>query len=650
MSENQKLNSKSGTDFIRVIVGNILEKGYLPRWVIFTIDIIMVLFANLVSYWIISNLTFRHYDTISISQRILILIASQAFFFFVYKTYAGIIRHSTLNDAYKIFLTTFSSFFALSVLNYLHFFAKGTKIFLIPTLLLTFLLSFTFLLAFRMLVKIFFQIFLESNNVLNVQKVVIYGIDSKAIALANALNTEQPRKYKLVGFIDKYKQKGKVTKKLLGVPIVSHKKAINKVLEELGAKALILADSNINIQLENLIVNQCLKYNIKLLKVPAVTDWENEKNISKNIKTFDILDLLNRAPIHLDFSLISNQISNKIVLITGAAGSIGSEIVRQVFTFNPKQIILVDQAESALYDLLNEYPDHSVFIPIIADVRDYQQMERIFELYVPNYVFHAAAYKHVPLMENNPSQAIFTNVLGSKNLADLAVKFHVERFVMISTDKAVNPSNVMGASKRIAEMYVQALSKKIENKTENGTKFITTRFGNVLGSNGSVVPLFTKQIQEGGPITITHPDIIRYFMTIPEACQLVLEAGAIGNGGEIYIFDMGKPVKILDLAIKMIQLAGLVPYQDIDIKVVGLRPGEKLYEELLNDSSKTLPTYHEKIMVAKDESVEYEEINAAVQNLIKIAKEGNSFSIVSFMKEIVPEFLSLNSKYSELDA
>ncbi|MBD3723968.1 MAG: polysaccharide biosynthesis protein [Flavobacteriaceae bacterium] len=610
----------------------------------------MVLFANLVSYWIISNLTFRHYDTISISQRILILIASQAFFFFVYKTYAGIIRHSTLNDAYKIFLTTFSSFFALSVLNYLHFFAKGTKIFLIPTLLLTFLLSFTFLLAFRMLVKIFFQIFLESNNVLNVQKVVIYGIDSKAIALANALNTEQPRKYKLVGFIDKYKQKGKVTKKLLGVPIVSHKKAINKVLEELGAKALILADSNINIQLENLIVNQCLKYNIKLLKVPAVTDWENEKNISKNIKTFDILDLLNRAPIHLDFSLISNQISNKIVLITGAAGSIGSEIVRQVFTFNPKQIILVDQAESALYDLLNEYHDQSAFIPIIADVRDYQQMEKIFELYFPNYIFHAAAYKHVPLMENNPSQAIFTNVLGSKNLADLAVKFHVERFVMISTDKAVNPSNVMGASKRIAEMYVQALSKKIENKTENGTKFITTRFGNVLGSNGSVVPLFTKQIQEGGPITITHPDIIRYFMTIPEACQLVLEAGSIGNGGEIYIFDMGKPVKILDLAIKMIQLAGLVPYQDIDIKVVGLRPGEKLYEELLNDSSKTLPTYHEKITVAKDESVEYEEINAAVQNLIKIAKEGNSVSIVSFMKEIVPEFLSLNSKYSELDA
>jgi FlaA1/EpsC-like NDP-sugar epimerase len=339
--------------------------------------------------------------------------------------------------------------------------------------------------------------------------------------------------------------------------------------------------------------------------------------------------------------------------VTGAAGSIGSEIVRQVLTFNPSKIIFLDQAETPLHSLSLEIVGMNQQIQVvnvIADVRDYEALEHIFDTYRPDVVYHAAAYKHVPMMEENPSQAIFTNVLGTKNTADLSQKYHVERFIMISTDKAVNPSSVMGASKRIAEMYVQ--SKHFKHKllaTERYTKFITTRFGNVLGSNGSVVPLFTKQIQEGGPITITHPEVIRYFMTIPEACQLVLEACSMGNGGEIYIFDMGKPVKIIDLAKKMIRLAGFTPDKDIKIKIVGLRPGEKLYEELLNDSARNLATHHEKITVAEEVCSEFDVISEQIDALINVARIGNNDKIVAVMKEIVPQFKSMNSVFQTLD-
>ena len=344
---------------------------------------------------------------------------------------------------------------------------------------------------------------------------------------------------------------------------------------------------------------------------------------------------------------------DKTILITGAAGSIGSEIVRQVLLFNPKTVLVLDQAETPLHHLfleMNITEFKSKIITIVADVRNKESMNTIFRQYGPQVVFHAAAYKHVPLMEENPSQAILTNIVGTKNLADLACEYQVKKFVMVSTDKAVNPSNVMGASKRIAEKYVQSL--QLKNQKENkvkATKFITTRFGNVLGSNGSVVPLFTKQIANGGPVTITHPEIIRYFMTIPEACQLVLEAGAMGNGGEIYIFDMGKPVKIIDLAKKMIKLAGFVPDKDIMIKVVGLRPGEKLYEELLNDTSKTIPTYHNKIMIAEEIQDEYENLHTDIEDLIQIANLFENEAIVSKMKEIVPEFKSMNSSYEVLD-
>ena len=353
----------------------------------------------------------------------------------------------------------------------------------------------------------------------------------------------------------------------------------------------------------------------------------------------------------MDTKLISKQLKNKTILITGAAGSIGSEIARQVINFNPGKIIILDQAETPLHHLRLEMDKLITEIKIetvICDVRNRDALNQVFLKYKPRVVFHAAAYKHVPLMEENPAQAIFVNVMGTKNTTDLSVEHGVESFVMISTDKAVNPSNVMGASKRIAEKYVQSLFFNI-NVNENSTKFITTRFGNVLGSNGSVVPLFKNQIASGGPITITHPDIIRYFMTIPEACQLVLEAGSMGNGGEIFIFDMGKPVKIIDLAYKMIRLAGMIPNRDIEIKIVGLRPGEKLYEELLNDTSKTLPTHHEKIMIAEEFKVDFNGLNLEIAELISIAKSYNNDAIVAKMKLIVPEFKSMNSTFEDLD-
>jgi FlaA1/EpsC-like NDP-sugar epimerase len=400
------------------------------------------------------------------------------------------------------------------------------------------------------------------------------------------------------------------------------------------------------------IVEDCLESSFKVYNSGSITDWENQEAISKKVIEFKIEDLLDRSIISLDQEPISNQILNNTVLVTGAAGSIGSEIARQIIGFKPSKIIILDQAETPLHYLSSELEKLNTAVKIrtvIGDVRNKSSLKEVFVNYKPQVVYHAAAYKHVPMMEENPSQAIFANVKGTINTADLAMKHGVKNFVFISTDKAVNPSNVMGASKRIAERYIQGLSLKAK-KENNSIKLITTRFGNVLGSNGSVVPLFTKQIQNGGPITITHPDIIRYFMTIPEACQLVLEAGAMGNGGEIFIFDMGAPVKIIDLARKMIRLAGLVPEKDIKIQTIGLRPGEKLYEELLNDNSKTLPTHHSKIMIAKEMNSDYDLLFTQVEELIAIANnKNNKIELVAKMKELVPEFVSMNSHFDQLD-
>lgn len=584
-------------------------------------------------------------------SRYLITIFTYIFFFFAFRTYAGIIRHSSFIDALKLLASTFASFLALIILNYTHFFITGNKIFLFPVLLIHFIISFLLLFLFRVGVKFIYEKYIEFGNLEKMQRVIIFGKDSNAVAVANSLNLEQPKKYRVVAFVDANSSND--LRLLLGLPIVNYSNNITQILENFNAQALIITDKELAKKQQIKIVEDCLDNDFKVLTLEKVKDWEEQKEISKNLKSFDINDLLERKPIQLNTVQISNQLKGKRVLITGAAGSIGSEIVSQIIKFNPDAILLVDQAETPLYNLVTgiiKNVKHIKIIPYVADVKDLQMMDFIFKEYKPQVVYHAAAYKHVPLMEENPYQAVYTNIIGTKNTVDLSVKYNAESFVMISTDKAVNPSNIMGASKRIAELYVQSLAFDIENKEIPKTKIITTRFGNVLGSNGSVVPLFTKQIQEGGPLTVTHPDIIRYFMTIPEACQLVLEAGSMGNGGEIYIFDMGKPVKIIDLAHKMIKLAGFTPNKDIEVKITGLRPGEKLYEELLNDSSKTLKTHHDKIMISKEmEELNYHQINEDINSLGNLISTFNTLEVVKKMKKMVPEFKSLNSSFEMLD-
>lgn len=624
--------------------------GYLPRWIIFCIDIVILVFANFLTYTMLSNLTPRFYDVLNVYERYGLIILVNIIFFVLYRTYAGIIRHSSFVDAVRLLFSTFSSLMVLITINYSYYFLAGEKIYLFPGLILSFVLSFTFLFFFRIAVKFIFENFIHSTNSKELVSTLVYGSDANAIAVANAIKTESPARFKVVGFIDN--SKSNKSKSILGLPILYNSKKTSVLMRSYRAKALIIAEKSLSKDEKLTIIDDCLEHNVKVYTIPIITNWENEQEISKQIKSFQIEDLLERKPIVLDNKLVSSQLSNKTVLITGAAGSIGSEIVWQVLEFNPKKLVIIDQAETPLHHLsleIGKMVTKVKVVTIISDIRDKSSVAITFAEHKPDVVFHAAAYKHVPLMEDNPFQAICTNVLGTKNVADLAVEYKVKKFVMVSTDKAVNPSNVMGASKRIAEKYVQSLHYKHAIENNESTKFITTRFGNVLGSNGSVVPLFKKQIENGGPITITHPEIIRYFMTIPEACQLVLEAGGMGKGGEIYIFDMGKPVKIIDLARKMIQLAGYEPEKDIAIKIVGLRPGEKLYEELLNDTSKTLPTHHEKIMIAQEEEEDCCQVIAAIEQLIAISKTKNAIEIVQAMKQLVPEYKSLNSSYEVLD-
>ena len=631
---------------------NFKNLGYLPRWLILLLDVSIVIASGILTYFLFKGLRLSYVPDQHIAFAIVFYVIINVFFFWLYRTYSGIIRHSSLIDALKLFFAQFSTFIAILVFNFIVVVFTKNKVYLTTGAFINAVLSFSFLFFFRLVVKQVFDRIFTSNATDAKTKAIIFGTDANATALANALLSERPGRFAIVGFIDKENQN--FTKRILNLPILQIKKSIPVLLRSKGAEALIIADRSLTKDEQFNLVDECIEYGFKVYTLPVVSDWDDTREISKKIKNFEIHDLLERKPITLDNHMISNDLNDKTILVTGAAGSIGSEIVRQVLNFQPKRIIVLDQAETPLHNLSLAIANTNAnveMVDIVGDVRDYHFMELVFKTYMPEVVYHAAAYKHVPLMEINPAQAVFTNVLGTKNVADLSNKYHVDRFVMISTDKAVNPSNVMGASKRIAEMYVQ--SKHFKHKvlqSEQFTHFITTRFGNVLGSNGSVVPLFTRQIQEGGPITITHPEIIRYFMTIPEACQLVLEAGSMGSGGEIFIFDMGKPVKIIDLARKMIRLAGFVPDKDIPIKIVGLRPGEKLFEELLNDSAKNLPTHHEKIMIARETYADFEEINQQIAALIAAARKGDANETVIIMKKLVPDFKSKNSIYEELDS
>lgn len=648
MSKNSMDTGFFSRDNLKFTIRNL---SYLPRWIIVMIDVAVLTITFFFTLLIFRGTGLKYINTAHDVFFTVCFFACNIFFFWLFRTYSGIVRHSSYNDAVKLLFSQMSVLVVFLFFNFTYQLLYNERVFLTTALFINVLLSFCGLFLYRVVVKQTFELYLSDKNATKLIRTVIYGTDANAISVANALKFETPSRFKIVGFVDRNNQNA--SKRMMDLPILIQRKKLPSLMRSVGAEAVIMADKSISKDEQLIIVDQCLEFNYKVYTVPLITDWENQKEISQKVKNIQIEDLLERKAIVLDKKSISRQLKEKTVLITGAAGSIGSEIVRQVLLFNPHRVIVLDQAETPLHHLSLELEhkfSKSKVEYIIADVRDKEAMDKVFKRYKPQVVYHAAAYKHVPLMEENPSQAILTNILGTKILADLSCAYHVKKFVMVSTDKAVNPSNVMGASKRIAEKYVQSLQIKHQKEdNENATKFITTRFGNVLGSNGSVVPLFTKQIANGGPLTITHPDIIRYFMTIPEACQLVLEAGAMGNGGEIYIFDMGKPVRILDLAKKMIKLAGFIPDKEIKIEIVGLRPGEKLYEELLNDTAKTIPTYHEKIMIAQEIQDEFENLHVDIHELISIANFFENDDIVTKMKAIVPEFKSMNSTFEVLD-
>ena len=633
------------------LLSTVRNLSYLPRWIVVGIDLMVLIISFFFTKIVINGVGLHFIGFEDKGPYICFLLGINVLSFWIFRTYSGIIRHSSYTDAIKLLFSQISVLVFFVVLNAVFEVSYGYKIYLNTALFMNMVLSFCGLFLYRVVVKQVFEHFFSEKNDLKLPRTLIYGTDANALSVAKALKLEVPSRFKIVGFVDKNSQNS--SKRMMDLPILILKKKLPTLMRSVNAEGVIIADKSLSKEERLVIVEQCLEFNYKVYIVPLITDWENQKEISQKVKSIQIEDLLDRKPIVLDGKAISKQLKDKTILITGAAGSIGSEIVRQVLLFKPKTIIALDQAETPLHNLCLELTNMGVeekITTVVADIRNKDMMNAVFKTYKPEVVFHAAAYKHVPLMEENPSQAILTNVEGTKNIADLSCMFKVKNFVMVSTDKAVNPSNVMGASKRIAEKYVQSLQLKANAERDaKSTKFITTRFGNVLGSNGSVVPLFTKQIAAGGPITITHPDIIRYFMTIPEACQLVLEAGAMGKGGEIYIFDMGKPVKIIDLARKMIKLAGFIPDQDIKIKIVGLRPGEKLYEELLNDTSKTIPTHHHKIMIAEEIQEEFEILHDEIEELITIANFHKKEAIVSKMKKIVPEFKSMNSTYEALD-
>jgi FlaA1/EpsC-like NDP-sugar epimerase len=633
---------------------NKYSNRFVSRHFVLALDIIIVIGSFLAASVLRFNFDVTQINWSLYKYYLFILVAFRFVCFLYFRSYEGIVRHTSIEDASAIFKSTVFGTLIVFVVSFSLTKFTGDVIFHIPVtiLIIEFFISLCLMISSRVLVKSIYKTLIVHAPGEKVD-VLIYGAGTLGIITKNTLLNNRHQKYNILGFIDD--NPTLTFRSIQGVRVFTEQEAVRRFINDETTEDIevILAIHNIKATQKSRIIDTFLKRNIVVKVVQPVLERLQESEITGDeIRKIKIEDLLEREPIMLDTKKISYELANKTALITGASGSIGSEIVRQIIRFQPHTVILLDQAESGLYDLevelrqyFKRYLINTKLLIEVANVSDEVRMRQIFNQYHIDYIFHAAAYKHVPLMEAHPYESIKTNVFGTKIVADLAVEYNVKKFVMISTDKAVNPTNVMGATKRLAEMYVQSLNERFSHSTQ----FITTRFGNVLGSNGSVVPLFQKQIQAGGPITVTHPDVIRYFMTIPEACQLVLEAGTMGQGGEVFVFDMGDAVKIADLAQKMIQLSGPNAIKNIKIKYTGLRPGEKLYEELLSDKEHTLPTYHPKIKIAQVYTTSFVELTTSLQQLYKELRTNEKNEIVAHLKYLVPEFISNNSVFEQLD-
>lgn len=634
--------------FLQKLTNWYFSKGALPYWGVLILDSLIVLISGyLGNYLELDSINFaQNFWQITLGNLICVLLFIIGFRLF--HTYTGIIRYSSLIDLQRVGMASLVGS-VLSFIVGIGINTLGTETIIMPGILgsATLLVCTSMLMwVERMAVRAMFDTFRTDKAV----PVAIYGTKAGGIALANSIRAVKEKQYVLQAFISDDPEMKNVY--LMGKRVFLNEKGIAEKLKEIKVRAVLVSPlKSEKLRNNPEMVDELVKAGIKIMMMPAAQEWDEKKDLSFNqLHEVEIKDLLPRDKIEVDMDAIGKMLTGKRVLITGAAGSIGSEMVRQVAAYKPAELILIDQAETPMHDvrlmMARQFPDIKNET-IVSSITDQIHMEKIFEAHKPEYVFHAAAYKHVPMMEDNPAMAVRNNINGTRVIADLAVKYGTKKFVMISTDKAVNPTNVMGCSKRICEIYCQSLNQAIvEGKVKGVTQFVTTRFGNVLGSNGSVIPLFKEQIKKGGPITVTHPDIIRFFMLISEACKLVLEAGTMGKGGEIFVFDMGKPVKIVDLAKRMIKLSGA---KDIDIKFTGLRDGEKLFEEVLNDKEGTKPTYHPKIMIAKVRSYDYETAKKNEDELLQLSYTHDDMLIVKKMKEIVPEYKSQVSKYEVLD-
>ena len=619
----------------------------LPRWIIVFIDLIIFSIAAFTAYLLRLNFIIEELYAYDFLRGIVIYTLSGLIASLITRSFAGIIRYTGIQDTLRVLYANLTALAIVASVNYL-----SENAFPYSIAVIAFFISLVLSISYRLLVKELFA-FYRSTPV-SLKKIVIFGAGRSGMITKQLLDNDTKSNIKVVAFLEDNARK--IGNVIGGVKIYSSKEEFEKVVLKHSPSELIIATTKIALDRKNELVDQCLEFGIKVTSVPDTDKWIGGGFNISQIHEVKIEDLLGRNTIILNNKYVENDLKGKRILITGAAGSIGSELVRQAIRYKPAKVILFDQSETGLFELQNEVysslRSKDLIVPFIGDVTNVSRLKDCFKMYRPQVVFHAAAYKHVPMMELNVEEAFNTNILGTRNVADLSIEFDVSKFVMVSTDKAVNPTSVMGASKRSAEVYVQSLNQFLETLDTNSTKFITTRFGNVLGSSGSVIPIFQKQIEMGGPITVTHPEITRYFMTIPEACSLVLEASTMGEGGEIFVFDMGKAVKISDLARRMIQLSGLQEGKDIDIVYSGLRPGEKLYEELLSDSENTLRTHHPKIMIAQTRAYDFKEVKKSFDYFEKqLSSEqlDKEFDLVSHLKTIITEYISKESKFEILD-